>query len=39
MKAKTKWADFKALKEKVGIVDILKHYELLEALTEWRMWI
>ena len=34
MKAKTKWVDFKAIKEEVGIVDILKHYGLLESLTE-----
>ncbi len=34
MKAKTKWVDFKAIKEKVGMEDILKHYELFEELTE-----
>jgi hypothetical protein len=34
VKAKTKWIDFKALKEKVGIKGILEHYELIESLTE-----
>lgn len=34
MKAKTKWIDFKALKEKVGIKGILEHYELINSLTE-----
>lgn len=34
MKAKTKWVDFKAIKEKVGMEDILKHYELLDGLKE-----
>ncbi|MBA7494284.1 DNA primase [subsurface metagenome] len=32
--AKAKWVDFKALKEKVEIVDILKHYDLLDGLTK-----
>lgn len=31
-RARTKWVDFKALKEKVGMIDILKHYELLNDL-------
>ncbi len=34
MKAKTKWVDFKAIKEKVRMMDILKHYELLDGLKE-----
>lgn len=34
MKAKTKWVDFKAIKEKVGMKDILEHYELLDGLKE-----
>lgn len=34
MKAKTKWVDFKAIKEKVGMTDILKHYGLLDGLKE-----
>ena len=33
MKAKTKWVDFKEIKEKVGIEGILKHYGLLDELT------
>lgn len=33
-KAKTKWVNFQEIKAKVGIVDILKHYGLLEGLTE-----
>lgn len=33
-RAKTKWVDFKAIKEKVGMKDILEHYELLAGLTE-----
>ncbi len=32
--ARTKWVDFKALKEKVGMADILKHYGLLDGLKE-----
>jgi len=31
MKAKTKWVDFKAIKAKVGIEDVLEHYGLLEG--------
>ncbi len=32
--AKTKWVDFKAIKEKVVMKDILEHYGLLDGLTE-----
>ena len=32
MKSKTEWIDFKEIKEKVRIEDILKHYDLLEGL-------
>lgn len=34
MKAKTKWVDFKTIEEKARMVEILKHYELLEGLKE-----
>jgi DNA primase len=34
MKAKTKWVDFQEIKAKVGMADILKHYELLDGLKE-----
>ncbi|MFC1712831.1 CHC2 zinc finger domain-containing protein [Candidatus Poribacteria bacterium] len=34
MKAKTKWVDFAELKQRVGMKDILEHYELPEGLTE-----
>ena len=32
--ARTKWVDFKAIKEEVGMKDVLKHYELLDGLKE-----
>ena len=32
--AKAKWVDFKVIKEKVGMVDILKHYGLLDDLKK-----
>ncbi|MBC8459221.1 MAG: toprim domain-containing protein [Deltaproteobacteria bacterium] len=33
MKSKTEWVDFKEIKEKVKIEDILQHYNLLEGFT------
>jgi len=34
MKAKTEWVDFKEIKEKVGMEDILEHYGLLKGLRK-----
>jgi hypothetical protein len=35
-RTRTKWVNFKELKEKVGMIDILKHYELLDDLQPKR---
>lgn len=32
MKSKTEWVNFREIKEKVSMEDILRHYELLKGL-------
>ncbi len=34
MKTRAKWVDFGAIKEQVGMRDILEHYELLDEFNE-----